>query len=113
MLWIVGFVFAGLTAFFIWGLINMTFYGKSRVAPEVAAHIHESPPAMTIPLVLLAGGGGFAGWLAVPHAGSLMEGFQGFEHWLEPAFSSAATEAAKGGAHDASSEWILMGISVA
>ena len=113
MLWIVGLVTAGLTAFYMWRLMNMTFYGKSRVAPEVAAHIHESPPAMTIPLVLLAGGGVFAGWLAVPHAWSLMERFHGFEHWLEPAFSSAATEAAKGGAHDASTEWILMGISVA
>ena len=35
----------GLTAFYMWRLMNMTFYGKSRVAPEVAAHIHESPLA--------------------------------------------------------------------
>jgi len=113
MLWIVGLVTAGLTAFYMWRLMNMTFYGKSRVAPEVAAHIHESPPAMTIPLMLLAVGGVFAGWLGVPHAWSLLEGFHGFERWLEPAFASAATEAARGGAHDASTEWILMGISVA
>jgi len=113
MLWIVGLVTAGLTAFYMWRLMNMTFYGKSRVAPEVAAHIHESPATMTVPLVLLAGGGVFAGWLAVPHAWSLFERFHGFEHWLEPAFASAAVEAAGGGAHDASTEWILMGISVA
>jgi NADH-quinone oxidoreductase subunit L len=113
-LWIVGLVTAGLTAFYMWRLMNMTFYGKSHVAPEVAAHIHESPPAMTVPLVLLAVGGVFAGWLGVPHAwGLLSERFHGFEHWLEPAFASAAIEAAKGGAHDASTEWILMGISVA
>jgi NADH-quinone oxidoreductase subunit L len=113
VLWIVGLVTAGLTAFYMWRLMNMTFYGKSRVAPEVAAHIHESPPAMTIPLMLLAVGGVFAGWLGVPHAWNLSDQFHGFEHWLEPAFASAATEAAKGGAHDASTEWILMGISVA
>ena len=112
-LWIVGLVTAGLTAFYMWRLMNMTFYGKSRVRPEVAAHIHESPPAMTIPLMLLAVGGVFAGWLGVPGAWGLNERFHGFEHWLEPAFASAATEAAKGGAHDASTEWILMGISVA
>ena len=113
MLWIVGLVTAGLTAFYMWRLMNMTFYGKSRVAPEVAAHIHESPPAMTIPLILLAVGGVFAGWLGVPRAWNLSERFYAFERWLEPAFASAATEAAKGGAHDASVEWILMGISVA
>jgi NADH-quinone oxidoreductase subunit L len=113
VLWIVGLVTAGLTAFYMWRLMNMTFYGKSRVAPEVAAHIHESPPAMTIPLVLLAGGGVFAGWLGVPRAWNLSERFHGFERWLEPAFASAAIEAVKGGAHDAPIEWILMGISVA
>jgi NADH-quinone oxidoreductase subunit L len=112
-LWIVGLVTAGLTAFYMWRLMNMTFYGKSRVAREVAAHIHESPPAMTVPLVLLAVGGVFAGWLGVPRAWNLSERFYAFEKWLEPAFTSAATEAARGGAHDASAEWILMGISVA
>ena len=50
MLWIIGLVTAGLTAFYMWRLMNMTFYGKSRVKPEVAAHIHESPPGMTVPL---------------------------------------------------------------
>jgi NADH-quinone oxidoreductase subunit L len=112
-LWLVGLATAGLTAFYMWRLMNMTFYGKSRVAPEKAAHIHESPAAMTIPLMLLAVGGVFAGWLAVPGAWGLSERFHSFEHWLEPAFASAATEAASGGAHDASLEWILMGISVA
>ena len=113
-LWFVGLATAGLTAFYMWRLMNMTFYGKSHVAPDVAAHIHESPPTMTVPLVLLAVGGVFAGWLGVPNAWSLLsERFHGFEHWLEPAFASAAIEAAKQGAHDASTEWILMGVSVA
>ena len=39
-----------MTAFYMWRLMNMTFYGKSRVTPEVAAHIHESPASMTVPL---------------------------------------------------------------
>ena len=68
---------------------------------------------MTVPLMLLAVGGVFAGWLGVPGAWGFSERFHGFERWLEPAFASAAAEAAKGGAHDASLEWILMGISVA
>jgi NADH-quinone oxidoreductase subunit L len=113
MLWIVGLVTAGLTAFYMWRLMNLTFYGKSRVAPEKLAHIHESPPAMTVPLILLAAGGVFAGWLGVPRIWQLGESFQAFEHWLEPAFASAAVEAARQGAHDASTEWILMSVSVA
>ncbi|HUE01148.1 MAG TPA: proton-conducting transporter membrane subunit, partial [Bryobacteraceae bacterium] len=113
LLWAVGFVTAGLTAFYMWRLMNMTFYGKSRVAPQVAAHIHESGPAMTVPLMLLAVGGVFAGWLGIPKVFGESARLQAFEKWLEPAFASAATEAAKGGAHDASTEWILMSISVA
>ena len=113
VLWFVGLVTAGLTAFYMWRLMNMTFYGKSRVAPEVAAHIHESPASMTVPLVALATGGVFAGWLAAPRVWNLGENFHTFEHWLEPSFASAAIEAAKEGAHDASTEWILMGVSVA
>ncbi len=55
-----------MTAFYMWRLMNMTFYGKSRVAPEVAAHIHESPASMTVPLTLLAIGSVLAGWLGTP-----------------------------------------------
>ena len=112
LLWFIGLVTAGLTAFYMWRLMNMTFYGKSRVAPEVAAHIHESPATMTVPLAALAVGGVFAGWVGVPKLWNFPQSFQTFEHWLEPAFASAATEAASQGAHDASTEWILMSLSV-
>jgi NADH-quinone oxidoreductase subunit L len=113
VLWFVGLATAGLTAFYMWRLMNMTFYGKSRVAPEVAAHIHESPPSMWVPLATLAVGSVFAGWVGVPKLWGLGERFQAFEKWLEPAFASAAAEAAKEGAHEASTEWVLMAISVA
>ena len=113
MLWAIGLVTALLTAFYMWRLMNMTFYGKSRVKPEVAAHIHESPASMTVPLVLLAAGSVLAGWLGTPKLWNLGESFRGFERWLEPAFASAAIEAAKEGEHAASIEWILMGLSVA
>jgi len=113
-LYIIGLVTAGLTAFYMWRMMNMTFYGKSRVKPEVAAHVHESPASMTVPLSLLALGSIVAGWLGVPKLWTLFgESWRGFEHWLEPAFTSAAIEAAREGAHDASVEWALMGVSVA
>ena len=45
---------AGLTAFYMFRLMGKTFYGPSHVDPAVEPTIHESPPAMTVPLILLA-----------------------------------------------------------
>jgi len=113
MLYAIGLATAAMTAFYMWRLMNLTFYGKSRVKPEVLAHVHESPAAMTVPLMLLAIGSVLAGWLGTPKLWNLADNFRAFEKWLEPAFASAAVEAAKEGEHAASTEWILMGISVA
>jgi NADH-quinone oxidoreductase subunit L len=113
LLWFVGLTTAGLTAFYMWRLMNMTFYGKSRVAPEVQKHIHESPASMTVPLTLLAIGSVLAGWLGTPKLWNLPESFRALERWLEPAFASRVVAAAGEGAHDASLEWLLMALSVA
>jgi NADH-quinone oxidoreductase subunit L len=114
LLWLVGIATAAMTAFYMWRLMNMTFYGKSRVAPEVAAHVHESPASMTVPLTVLAIGSVLAGWLGVPKAWSIFsDSWRGFATWLAPAFASAAQEAVKEGEHSASIEWILMALSVA
>jgi NADH-quinone oxidoreductase subunit L len=113
LLYAIGICTAFMTAFYMWRLMNMTFYGKSRMTPEVAAHVHESPASMTAPLVLLAIGSVLAGWLGTPKIWNLPEAFRKFETWLEPAFASAAVEAAKEGEHSASMEWILAGLSVA
>jgi NADH-quinone oxidoreductase subunit L len=112
LLYAVGLGTAAMTAFYMWRLMNLTFYGKSRVKPEVEAHIHESPLSMTVPLMLLAVGSVLAGWLGTPKIWNLGENFRRFEVWLEPSFASAAVEAAKEGEHGASLEWILMGVSV-
>ena len=113
LLYGVGLATAGLTAFYMWRLMNMTFYGKSRVAPEVEAHIHESPAVMTLPLSILAAGSVLAGWIGTPKLWGMTGWFRGFEQWLETSFASAAVEAAHDGPHDASVEWILMSVSVA
>ncbi len=52
---------AFLTSFYSWRLMFMAFYGKSRVEPEAAKHIHESPYVMLVPLFLLATGALLAG----------------------------------------------------
>src|SRR3989449_2415288 len=52
--WLVGLFTAFLTAFYMFRLLYLTFYGTSRVEPDVAEHLHEAPPAMRVPLVFLA-----------------------------------------------------------
>ncbi len=54
LLWFIGVAGAFMTAFYMFRLIYMTFYGTSRVEPEVLHHVHESPPIMTVPLIILA-----------------------------------------------------------
>jgi NADH-quinone oxidoreductase subunit L len=113
ILWAVGLTTAAMTAFYMWRMMYLTFYGESRVAPAVASHVHESPVSMTGPLTILAIGSIFAGWLGVPKLWTAFgENFRGFEHWLEPVFATAAVEAAKEGEHSASTEWTLMFTSI-
>jgi len=112
-LYAVGLTTAAMTAFYMWRMMNMTFYGKSRVKPEVAAHIHESPKSMTVPLTLLAIGSVLAGWLGTPKSWGLPEFFRGFESWLDPVFANPALEAVREEVHTDPMELILMVLSVA
>ena len=109
-LWVVGLATAAMTAFYMWRLMYLTFYGKSRVKPEVEAHIHESPRSMTAPLTALAIGSVLAGWLGTPKLWNLPEFFRGFEGWLAPMFGVGDT--VKETAHGAGAEWGLMALSV-
>lgn len=59
----VGISAAFMTAFYSWRLLFMTFHGKSRASKEVQHHVHESPPIMLKPLLVLAFGAIFSGWL--------------------------------------------------
>lgn len=58
-----GIAAAFMTAFYSWRLILMTFHGKPRADEKVMAHVHESPPIMISPLVVLATGAIVAGAL--------------------------------------------------
>jgi len=87
ILWLIGFGTALMTAFYMGRLIYLTFYGQPRMSHEVEHHIHESPKSMTVPLVILAIGSVFAGWLGVPHS---LGGSNPFEKFLEPVFAREA-----------------------
>ncbi|MDA8775981.1 NADH-quinone oxidoreductase subunit L [Alphaproteobacteria bacterium] len=49
------------TSFYSWRLMFMTFFGVSRASNETLSHVHESPPVMLVPLVVLSFGALFAG----------------------------------------------------
>jgi len=65
-LWGIGLVTAGLTAFYMFRQLFMVFHGECRADEHAKSHLHESPPVMTVPLMILAIGSIFAGWLGAP-----------------------------------------------
>ena len=58
-----GILAAFMTAFYSWRLLFMTFHGKPRATDEVMHHVHESPPVMLLPLVVLVVGSVCAGFV--------------------------------------------------
>jgi NADH-quinone oxidoreductase subunit L len=71
------------TAFYMWRLYFLVFRGAARSEP--AKHAHESPPSMTVPLIVLAAGATLAGFLGLPHLGEGEHWWAGIlEKWLEP-----------------------------
>ncbi len=65
-LWILAVVTAGLTDFYMFRLIFMTFHGECRVEPEKLHHTHEAPAVMTVPLIVLAVCSTFGGLVGLP-----------------------------------------------
>ncbi len=56
-----------LTAFYMFRLLWLTFFGKPRMGQEIAHHIHESPPSMTVVLAILAVASAVGGFFSIPH----------------------------------------------
>ncbi len=109
-LWAIGTAAAGITAFYMFRLVFLTFFGDSRMDPEVEKHVHESPYTMTVPLMLLALLSVGGGWVGIPEA---LGGHNYFEAWLAPVFGHGAEGAAHGGAHHSLAlEYLLMAGSV-
>ena len=110
ILWGIGVAGAIMTAFYMFRLYAMTFLGKFRGTHEQEHHLHESPAAITIPLIILAILSVVGGWIGIPEV--FMHGGHHLEEFLSPIFaqSNAITEK-----HVLShkTEYILMGTSVA
>ncbi len=56
-----------MTAFYMFRLLWLTFFGAPRMSAETAHHIHESPPSMTGVLIVLAVLSAVGGFLSIPH----------------------------------------------
>jgi len=98
--WAIGIIVAVMTAFYMFRLMGLTFWGDSRVDPHVEPKVHESPPVMTWPLILLASPSALLGlFLGLPLGASVIHG------WLEPVFHESVELL-----HHAEAEYQLLGL---
>jgi NADH-quinone oxidoreductase subunit L len=95
-----------LTAFYMFRLYSLTFLGNFRGTAHQQEHLHESPIAMTLPLMVLAFFAVVAGFVGIPEL--FAPNAHALEHFLAPVFAGSA---ALTHAHhlEHATEWILMG----
>jgi NADH-quinone oxidoreductase subunit L len=114
LVWGIGAITAGMTAFYMFRCFFMTFHGEQRTHKKAKDHVHESPWAITVPLIVLAFLAVVGGLVGVPAA---LGGHNQIHHFLDPVFGHAQ-EVYKIGIkealeHSHAAEYGLMGLSVA
>jgi len=119
ILWATGAIAAGFTAFYMFRLVFMTFFGECRIKEKAKSHLHESPLVITFPLMVLGLLAIVGGYVGIPKLiGDVLGGIPNYlEHYLEPVFKGShdfmAQQLAHGAAHHSHAlEWGLMGLSV-
>jgi NADH-quinone oxidoreductase subunit L len=105
--WLLGVITAGLTAFYAFRLLFVAFYGKSRMDKKTERHVHESPPTMVVPLVILAVLGAIAGIIGLP---SFLGVGNAIDEFLHPVFANSTM--ALPPAEDVVEELSLIGVSI-
>ena len=95
-----------LTAFYMFRLYSLTFLGNFRGTAHQQEHLHESPIAMTLPLMVLAFFAVVAGFVGIPAL--FAPNAHALEHFLAPVFAGS-TALAHAHHIEHSTEWILMG----
>ncbi|MBP1660322.1 MAG: NADH-quinone oxidoreductase subunit 12, partial [Candidatus Aminicenantes bacterium] len=103
LVWGLGLAGAAMTAFYMFRLIFLTFYGGARFSGETAHHVHESPPVMLVPLEILAVLAVVGGYVGLP---PLLGGKGWFGRFLETSTGTAEAHLAPG------TELLLMILSV-
>jgi len=122
MLWLVGFIAAGITSFYMWRLVFMTFFGDTRVDGHTWEHCKEQPKRTWVPIMILAVAALFIGFLNVP---SFLGGNHMFTDYLNPVVQDLdkapmvhfqelqAGNVTPNTEHHTALEWTLMVASVA
>jgi NADH-quinone oxidoreductase subunit L len=104
--WILGAVAAVMTSFYMFRSVFMTFWGESRVEPETAHHLHESPPLMTVPLMILAFLSLVGGLVGIP----VLDGANRFGDFMAPVFAPAQAILTHGHHAEHPSVWLEVGL---
>ncbi len=108
VVWVVLWLGAGMTAFYMFRLLFLTFWGEGRMDEHTKQHIHESPRNVVYPLAALAvlsiigGYVGLPGWLGVGNK---------FEQFLEPVLRLPLTDPPSA-AHAGGQELLFTSLSV-
>lgn len=110
VMWAIGVFTSFLTAFYMFRLLFLTFFGEFRGTEEQRHHLHESPASMTLPLIVLAILSAVGGFIGAP----MFVGKHFLADYLAPIFtySKQILPAAFTTEPEHSTELMLMGISV-
>jgi NADH-quinone oxidoreductase subunit L len=106
--WFVLWLTAGMTAFYMFRLVFLTFWGEERMGDHVKRHLHEPPKNVIYPLVVLAILSVIGGYVGLP---AWMGVTNGFEHFLEPVLRLPGEQAVHESSHSA--ELMITGLSIA
>ncbi|MGZ3919218.1 MAG: NADH-quinone oxidoreductase subunit L [Bacteroidia bacterium] len=105
ILWFIGMVTSMLTAFYMFRMLFLTFFGKFRGTHAQEHHLHESPKSMTVPLMILAALSIVGGVLGLPE-------FWGMTNWMHHNLETVIMRPDPSILHH-DTEWMLMGLAVA
>ena len=108
LLYIIGVGGALLTAFYMFRLLSLTFAGKFRGTEEQLHHLHESPPAITFPLICLAILSAIGGLVGIPEI--FMKNGNKLGDFLSPIFTDS-NKILVTNATSSQTEIILMAVS--
>ena len=108
----IGLLTAFLTAFYMFRLLFLAFFGEFRGTEEQRHHLHESPASMTLPLIILAILAAIGGFMGAP---MFTGGHHYLAEYLAPVFTYSQKILGPAFTHelDHNTEYMLMGLSVA
>jgi NADH-quinone oxidoreductase subunit L len=90
-LWATGALAALMTAFYMSRVVFLTFFGEERISEEAKHHLHESPPTMIYPLMVLGVLSLVGGWVGIPAVLGDPLGIPNFLHnYLGPVLDKAS-----------------------